>query len=156
MFLNELKAHKVIDFDGSEISPTPIGKALANNFIRFKSFKELSKHSPLNCYEISALLRIVCENPEICNQSDLKGGDKVVLQKVASNPHLLFPLPDGKIGWDAWKRPFILIQVALQSELAEFETKLTPNQRADQERFIEASIRLMKCKTNQKTSGTWY
>lgn len=68
-----------------------------------------------------------------------------MLQKVAASSVLNFPLA-GKVDWDAWKKPFLLIQVALQSELAEFEAKLTPSQRSDQQTCINSASRLIKCK----------
>lgn len=146
LYLKELSANGVIEYTNhKQIQSTPLGQAMARNFIKFKSLKELLKANFTEITEISDILKLISQNSEITNQISFKSGDKILLQKIASNSELIYPIP-GKLNWDVWKKPFLLIQVALQSELAEFEAKLTPLQRSDQQSCIENAARLIKCK----------
>lgn len=146
LYLKELQSNGVIEYSDSfsnrNISSTPIGNAMAHNFIKFKGLKDLIKNSYNQLTEIPDLLRLLSQNSELSAQ--IRGGDKVLLHKIASSSKLIFPLT-GKVDWEAWKKPFLFIQLALQSELAEFEAKLTPIQRSDQQSNIDQSCRLLKC-----------
>lgn len=148
LYLKELLTNGVVEYtnNGQSIQSTPLGQAMARNFIKFKSLKELLKSSFTQTTETSHLLKLVCQSPELLSQINFKSGDKILLQKVAASDKLMLPIP-GKINWDAWKKPFLFIQLALQSELAEFEAKLTPSQRSDQQSCIDNAIRLIRCKT---------
>ena len=147
LYLNELKTAGVINLDSSDqINVTLLGKAISHHHIKFKSLKDLLRSSFTKTTEISDLLRLVSQNSGVLTQTDFRSGDKVLLHKIASDPRLNFTLGAGKIGWEAWKKPFIFIQIALQTELAEYEGKLTPTQRSDQQHYLDQACRLLKCK----------
>lgn len=117
---------------------------MARNFIKFKSVKDLSKSTLKNVVEMSDLLRVICQCTEAVNE--IRSGDKTLLHKIASDPRLAFPIAGKSNYWESWKKRFLLIQISLQSELVEFEEKLTPIQRSDQQSILESSIRVVKCK----------
>ena len=152
LYLNDLKITGTIDLEDEEIiKSTPLGQSLARYFIKIKSLKDLLKNSYTDKTEIFDLLHLLTQNSELLSKIDFRVGDKVLMTKIASDPRLNFPLPGkekgtGKGAWESWKKPFLLIQVALQSELTEFEGKLTPIQRSDQQFFLDQSCRLLKCK----------
>ena len=141
--MNELKKLGIIDYDGDVIRSTQLGQAMARNYIKFKRIKEILNNPLSNNAEISNLLRLISQSPE--SVLEIRGGDKALLSKIASNPRLTFPIPGKSNYWEPWKKSFLLMQIALQCELAEFEGKLTPIQRSDQHSIIENSIRVLKC-----------
>lgn len=150
MFLEELKKHEVISFDESQgYKPTALGKSLTRNYIKVESLKHLHQSSLSIDLECSNLLKIICNNPEIIARAELRPGDKMLIHRVATDQNLLFPLPKSKSKnnnlIEKWMKPFFFIQIALQTELAEFEGKLTPIQRSDQMSFLEQSKKLLKC-----------
>lgn len=145
LYLKELACCGIIDYKSQDISSTLLGQAMARNFIKLKSLKELQKIGLTKINEISDLLKVLSQNSEILSQIDFKSGDKVLLHKVTSDPRLIFPL-NGKSNWESWRKPFVFIQIALQSELAEYDSKLTPIQRTDLETILDQSCRLLKCK----------
>jgi ATP-dependent DNA helicase HFM1/MER3 len=144
LYLNELAQSGIIEYDRSDIRITKLGHAMARNFIKFKSVKDLSKSTLKNVVEISDLLRVICQCTEAVNE--IRSGDKTLLHKIASDPRLAFPIAGKSNYWESWKKHFLLIQISLQSELVEFEEKLTPIQRSDQHSILESSIRVVKCK----------
>lgn len=149
LYLKELAQCGVIDYDAEEITTTRLGQEMARNFIKLKSLKELQKIN-LNCInEISGLLRVLSQNFEVLSQVDLKSGDKVLIHKVINDPSLIYPLT-GKSNWESWRKSFIFIQIALQSELVDYNSKLTPIQREDLETILDQSCRLLKCKDTMK------
>lgn len=115
---------------------------MAKYFIKLKGLKDLQAGNFLKLTETSDLLKLLSRNSE--SQVTFKTGDKVLLSKISSHPQLIFPV-GGKVDWEGWKKPFLLVQVALQMELAEFEAKLTPNQRSDRQSYLDHFCRLLKC-----------
>ena len=128
----------------NEFACTSLGNLMAKHFIKLKGFKDLQNEKFLKASETSNLLKLLSKNSEVLGQMNFKSGDKVLLNKIASHPQLIFPI-DGKVDWEVWKKPFLLVQVALQMELSEFEAKLTPSQRSDQQSSLEHFCRLLKC-----------
>lgn len=150
LYLNNLKSNGTINIDGQEnITSTPLGQSMARYFIKIRGLKDLIKNSYTTQTEIFDLLLILVKNSELLCKIDFRNGDKVLLTKISADPRLTFPLPGkgkSKGAWESWKKPFLLIQIALQSELAEFEGKLNPIQRSDQQFCFDQSCRLLKCK----------
>ena len=149
LYLRDLAQCGVIEYNNHEVTPTLIGQAMARNYIKLKSLKDLQNS---DCFspkmiEIANLLRIISQNSEIHSQIDFKSGDKVLLHKLSNDPRLIFPL-SGKSNWESWKKPFAFIQIALQSELVEYDSKLTPLQRSDLQTILDQSCRLLKCKNH--------
>lgn len=150
-YLHELeKCQNIkIDSDTSEITCLQISQIMAKYCIKLKGLKDFRQGNFLKITEISDLLKLLSKNSEIIDQSNFKVGDKVLLHKISSYPQLLFPI-GGKLDWETWKKPFLLVQVALQIELSEFEAKLTPSQRSDQQLCLDHFSRLLKCKERNR------
>lgn len=144
LYLKELVACRVIEHNSEEIISTPLGQAMARHFIKLKTLKHLIKQNFTKLSEIADILRLLSQSPDLLSQIPFRGTDKSLLHKISTNPRLIYPLTS-KVDWETWKKPYCFIQIALQSELAEFESKLSPSQRSDQETCIEHSCRLLKC-----------
>lgn len=144
LYLDELLTCGVIERKEEEIISTSLGQAMARHFIKLKTLKHLLKSNFTGLSEIADLLRLLSKSPDILNQIPFHGTDKALLHKISTCPRLIYPLP-GKMNWEIWKKPFFLVQIALQSELVEFESKLTPSQRSDQQLIIDYFCRLLKC-----------
>ena len=148
-YLDELRDNGIIKINSeNEISCTPLGNLMAKHFIKLSGLKDLRKGNLLKITETSDLLKLLSKNSELLDQINFKSGDKVLLHKIANHPQLIFPIA-GKVDWEAWRKPFLLIQITLQAELAEFEAKLTPSQRSDQQLCLDHSCRLLKCKLDR-------
>jgi hypothetical protein len=144
LYLDELVSCGVIERRGEEIVSTVIGQAMAHNFITLKTLKHLIKSDFTGLSEIVDLLRLLSQSPDLLTQIPFHGTDKALLHKISSCPRLIYPLK-GKVDWETWKKPFLLAQIALQSELVQFESKLTPSQRSDQQIIIDNFCRILKC-----------
>lgn len=143
-YLNELVNCGVIRVNNENgISCTSLGNSMAKHFIKLKGLKDLQSGNFLKLTETSDLLKLLSKNSE--SQANFKSGDKVLLSKIARHPQLIIPV-GGKVDWEGWKKPFLLVQVALQMELSEFDAKLTPSQRSDQQSYLDHFCRLLKCK----------
>lgn len=149
LFLDELVSCGVIERRGEEIISTAIGQAMAHHFIKLKTLKHLIKSNFTNINEIADILHLMSQSPDLLSQIPFRGTDKALLHKISSCPRLIYPL-SSKVDWETWKKPFLLVQIALQSELVEFESKLTPPQRSDQQICIVYFCRLLKCKFYNK------
>ena len=150
-YLKELENNNIIKFDDSKttFSCTLLGNSMAKHFIKLKTLKELSSLNFLKLTETSDLLKLLSKTLTV-DQMIFKSGDKVLLHKISTHPQLIFPV-GGKVDWETWKKPFLLVQVALKLELSEFEAKLTPAQRSDQQGCIEHFCRHLKCNLEYKS-----
>ena len=150
-YLKELETNNIIKFDDSKttLSCTLLGNSMAKRFIKLKSLKKLNSLNFLKITETSDLLKILSKTLTV-DQMAFKSGDKVLLHKISTHPQLIFPIA-GKVDWETWKKPFLLVQVALQLELSEIEAKLTPAQRSDQQGCIEHFCRHLKCNLEYKS-----
>lgn len=144
LYLKELESCGVIDYNGDEIIPTQLGQAMSRHLIQLKVLKHLINSNFTEIMEISDLLRLLSQSPDLLTQISFHGADKALLHKISTCPRLIYPLK-GKVDWETWKKPFLFVQIALQSELVEFESKLSPSQRSDQQTSIEHFCRLLKC-----------
>jgi hypothetical protein len=145
LYLDELMSCGVIERrQGEEIVSTAVGQVMAHNFITLKTLKHLIKSNFTGLSEIVDLLRLLSQSPDLLAQIPFHGTDKTLLHKISTCPRLIYPLK-GKVDWETWKKPFLLVQVALQSELVQFQSKLTPSQRSDQQIIFDHFCRLLKC-----------
>lgn len=151
LYLDELVTCGIIQRIEEKIISTSLGQAMAHHFIKLKTLKHLLKSNFTGLSEIADLLRLLSQSPDLITQIPFRGNDKALLHKISTCPRLIYPLP-GKVDWETWKKPFLLVQIALQSELVEFESKLTPSQRSDQQLCIDYFCRLLKCTQSSNNS----
>ena len=146
LYLEELVNCGVIEHNNQRIISSQLGQAMAHNFIKFKTLKHFLKNNFTQISDIPDLLRLLSQSPDLLSQIPFRGTDKALLSKISACPRLIYPL-SSKVDWETWKKPFLFAQIALQSELTEFESKLTPTQRSDQQSIMDHFCRLLKCKT---------
>jgi hypothetical protein len=143
--LNDLHEAELIKFEGTSILPSQMCFIVARNFISIKTFTFFNLYLNDSVSEdIGCLLQVLCTCPDASSNFNFRNGDKQHLFKIASDPRLRFPLKDSKLS-EPWKKLFLLLQVCLQSDLADIYDHLPPSVSAEAKSVCTFLQRLLKC-----------
>ncbi len=144
--LDDLKEAELIHLQEKSIVPSQMCLIVARNFISIKTFSYYNLHLSKEVSEdIDSLLQVICSCPESKSNFNFRNGDKQHLFKIASDSRLKFPLKDTKLD-EPWKKLFLLLQVWLQSDLADIYEQLPPSVSAEAKTIREFLLRQLKCK----------
>lgn len=144
MYLNALQAEQTLVLHPSgAVSPSPLGRSLSRSRIRLDTLELFNGDGTASLAEPSKLLELVCRSREL-DEICFGAGDKALLYPIIRDSRLQFPLAKGRL-CDNWHKTFLLVQIGLQGNMQDCESKLPPSLRADLNLAISQACRVLDC-----------